>query len=871
MAAAATTTQLAIAGAAAMVAGMAVSMIGNAVVSKICPTKIPSPSAAISEQSAKSSNQYAITGARNTLQRYGYIPLILGRQRVTGPLAAKSWTWYDGDDQYFNMCVIWGHPDMTVTDFRIGDNPLSYYADVTHKFHPSTTGNDLVFFNRSVNENSINATLLESNGWTTREVGEAQALSVDIAFNALADLSSGDPKNRSVEFEVQYALVGTENWKTYAQKNSFVSPEQYFDTYSGADENDAWCDYGGTWNARQDGDEWKDEKWTDGKIRAPLSRSDLHGRDAKGNIVGTWSAYPFTKYKDKHKHHEWWSTEVTFTRTASTNTITCTANSTTPKTFSYEWRVPKGTYKIRIRRITEDATKSSIQDEARWATARAITNVAAFNTPIPICVSELRIKASDQLQNYVDDFNALCYSNIPVCHKKADGTMGWDTITESNVNKEYKDFSNYDDLTIAETSNPADHIRYLLTSRHCLNSPHTSAKIDEDSLAKFWSWCKKENFRFDYTNDTEESLWSRLVTVASAGRGAITLDRDGLFAVVIDNADKTPVQMFTPRNSWGFSMNRSFYKMPHALRTSYQQEILPKVGESDFIHYEEREGFIYMDGYNKKNATDIQEWNFAGKTDWGDLYKMGRYYLAAMRLRPYSVTINTDWEWLMCHRGDVVTVAHDVLLNTFGTARIVALLYKDSLGNIVESTSNYKSGDYPVGIMIDDTVVYSEDTRYGIAIRTSSGSINTYELNAEIGRESNMLMFRNAIASKSAVPYVGALCSVATLGNETQNFLVVSINISGDDASAEIELAPWFAKEILESAHSNIPAWEPPVLIPQITPARVDSLRRKSRKYVLTKAFSSGQERISYPALPYGGRFLPVFPACIQNCTASFR
>ena len=97
-------------------AGMAVMTLGTYALGKICPT-VTSPQQAISTSAAKSSQTYSITGSQNAVNPFGYVPLVLGKYRFAGPLGAKSWTKQVGDDQYFNMLVVWGHPDMTVTDF----------------------------------------------------------------------------------------------------------------------------------------------------------------------------------------------------------------------------------------------------------------------------------------------------------------------------------------------------------------------------------------------------------------------------------------------------------------------------------------------------------------------------------------------------------------------------------------------------------------------------------------------------------------------------------------------------------------------------------------------------------------------------------
>lgn len=790
--------------AASAVAGMAVMTLGTYAVGKICPMVV-SPQQQVSSSAANNSQTYSISGSRNAANPFGYIPLVLGKYRFAGPLGAKSWTKQIGDDQYFNMLVVWGHPDMSVTDFRIGDTPLSNFEGVEHIFHGATTGNDLTYFGRSYNEQSVGATL-KYDQYVERVVGECDSISVDIYAAAMADTSSGGVRGTSAIFTIEYALVDTEDWQFYSESTRFYAPPQYRDCYTGASQNDAWATSDGTWHVRQSGADWGNPNWTNGKINA----ADPH-----------WNPYPIERYKDKHKHHEWWFRGSWYDAGESTN-ITISGAQVSPLTKTYEWAVPHGEYKVRIRRTSKDSTSVSIQNEIQWSVSRAITDVPAFNTPIPICVSELRIKASEQLSGYVDDFNALCHSIFPVYNPE---TKGWDRDEEGEYVKD-------------ETQNPADILRYLFTSEHALLAPYSEAKIDDSALAEFAQWCLDNDYHFDFVCDSEASAWTRWTSVASAGRGAVTTDNDGLFGVTCDNDRKTVVQMFTPRNSWSFNIEREFYKLPHALRVTWYDE------DDD---YQEKEGFVYADGYDKSNAVDIVEWNVTGKTRWADVYKMGRYYLASTKLRPITVTLSTDWEWLMCRRGDVVGVSHDVLMNTFGTARVVSLIYSGVDGERVYVSKEDDiptDGSLPIGVRLDDTVVFSEYQDFGIAIRNTNGNVLTYQVEYTYGEETEDMIFVNPITVQQ-MPYIGALASVSIFGQETSKYLVASISVTNDN-SAELTLVPWAMPEIILSESGVIPDWEPPIYLPTIGGTRSlpapsirdirsdESMLRKSGNSVIT-------------------------------------
>lgn len=781
------------------------AMGGSMLVNALFPVSMPTANA--SQPELETSQTYSINGGQNSANPNGYVPLVLGRYRMTPPLGAKSWTKQEGDDQYFNMCVIWGHADVAVRDFKIGETPLENFEGVTHVFHGSTTGNDLRFFGKSYNEQSVGATL-NHNEPVVRTVGECDSISVDIAFGALANMKSGKPQGLDVQFRLEYALEGTENWKTYGASTRFFAPAQYVDTYTGAGRNDLWASADGTWHTY-------------------LGDGAMHVHSGTVRVDDPhWSPYPLENYIDKHKHHEWWTRDAWYDA-GLVDYVTISGAQATPLVRTFEWAVPRGRYKVRITRLTADTDDAAIQDTGVWNTSRAIVNRPVFNTPVPVACSELRIKATEELSGYVSNFNAEVVSFVP----------DWNG-TEWSQN---------------ETSNPASLLRYCLLSRHGSYTPYSEAKLDEQSFVDFWEHCNANGYTFNFIADTEALTWKRMVQIAAAGRGAVTFDNDGKISVIVDRADKTPVQMFTPRNSWGFSVERAYQKYPHALRASFRNAA---------DNYNEANDYIYADGYDKASATNIVEWEAEGKTSWAEVWKFGRYYLASMRLRPETVTLSTDWEWRMCRRGDLVLVAHDVLTNTFGAARIVGLVYEVDGERVTISREEAKpEGVSPVAVMLDDSVIFSEPApaRYGIAVRQNTGRVLTYEVQPQYGEEANELSFMYSLNS-AQVPSIGALASVALFAadgeTEAGEYLVAGIT-PGDNMAADLTLIP-YAPQIIDADKGTIPAWTPPVrlsTVPKRDSLPVPVIREiRSDESVIIR---SGDSLISRIAVWYG---LPSSP-----------
>ena len=801
------------AGQAIATAGIAMATaVANMAINALFPVSAPTVAG---PESVDTSQTYSLNGGQNSANPNGYVPLVLGRHKMTPPLGAKSWTSYEGEDQFLHMLVVWGHSDMNVQNFRIGDTDLADYEDVTHVIHNRTTGEDLQIFGKSYNEQNVGAGLTRETDWVTRSIGEADEISFDISFPALgkANKETGKIGSYEVAFEAQCALEGSEEWRGIGSESFVVRSATNAFGGKAKPNVKVWTDLYGNVTISNGGK----------KPSAALSIYPSRDERVSGCNV---SMQFFQEEEDLNGEGTrivyWW--EVTVTEgSVGAGLFPIKASQAKPLVKSFRSAVPNGEWRVRMRRISDDTDDNYIYDDATWSTVRAITNRAPFSTPVPLCCSELRIRASEQLSSYVSDFNADVASVVPVWN----GT-DW--------NEE------------AETDNPAALLRYVLTSRAGSYYPFGLAKLDDQSFAEFYEWCEDNSYTFNFICDTETLTWKRMVQIAAAGRGAVTFDNDGKVSVIIDRADKQPVQMFTPRNSWGFSVERTFQKYPHALRAKFRN------AENK---YEESNDYIYADGYTEANATNIVEWEAEGKTNWNEVWKFGRYYLASMRLRPESVTLSTDWEWRMCRRGDLVLVAHDVLTNVFGTARIVGLVYDVDGDRVTISREEAKiDGLAPVGVVLDDSVIFSEPApaRYGIAVRQPSGRVLTYEVQARYGEESNTLFFKHGLNS-AQIPSIGALASVALFGNdgetEVGQYLVAGIT-PGDNMSADLTLIP-YAPEIMQADKGTIPAWTAPVRLPGI-PKR-DNLPVPTIKEIRTDEsviIRSGDSLISRIAVWYG-------------------
>jgi hypothetical protein len=250
----------------------------------------------------------------------------------------------------------------------------------------------------------------------------------------------------------------------------------------------------------------------------------------------------------------------------------------------------------------------------------------------------MRIKASGQFNGVVDNFSCVATT---ICND-------WDSASSEWIER--------------ATNNPASLFRHVLQG-NANKRPLADAYIDLTGLQLWHVNCLNNGYAFNEYLDYQSSVQDVLTMIASAGRAAPTY-KDGDYGVIEDTANKTPVQHFSPRNSWGFSGDKTFYHPPHALRCRFLNE------DEDFL---EDEVIVYADGYTSANATEFETVEFVGTTDPDTIWKRARYHMAEAKDRSEGYNFSTDAENIVCTRGDLILFSHDVIMTGVASGRIKEL------------------------------------------------------------------------------------------------------------------------------------------------------------------------------------------------------
>lgn len=430
----------------------------------------------------------------------------------------------------------------------------------------------------------------------------------------------------------------------------------------------------------------------------------------------------------------------------------------------FRWRVTPGIYDVRVRYPEYVANNDTI-DEPKgkpftWSALRTIRHQAPTNLPGTTLVA-VRIKATDE-GSVADRFNLLVQRLLPV----------WDG----------------DEWTAPQaTRRAAWAYAETLTGAHANARPLSKDRLNAAALKEWADADAAAGLTYDDIIDQPSTVFQQIRTIAGAVLAAWAI-QDGKYTVVREVPQTVPVQMFTPRNSTGFRAQKGFEPLPHALRVRF---INPDLG------WEEDERTVYDDGYDEHTATVFETLETRGLTSASQAWMLGRRHLAQLRLRPEVYSLTTDFEHLRATRGDLVRVAHDVILVGSAWGRVKAL--------------ELNGDDEIVGFTGDERLIMEPGVRYGARVRRSAdAALVASEIENDATGETDAFTFI-APLDEDAIA-VGDLYAVGVLDLDTAEYIVTHID-PGENLSAALRLVD-AAPDIPLADSGPIPPFESSITVP---------------------------------------------------------
>lgn len=388
------------------------------------------------------------------------------------------------------------------------------------------------------------------------------------------------------------------------------------------------------------------------------------------------------------------------------------------------WDFPtRGRWEIELTRTTQDwddfdQTDMPIQIVSRssWTALRSYRPEYPINFDKPLALAAVRIRATEQLNGSLDDFNADVSS---ICRD-------WDGSA----------------WVVRETQNPA------ALFRHVLQGPAMTYPLEDSEIAALEDWhefCRVRGLKYNRVHDYEASVLDVLGDIAAAGR-ASPHDTGTAWGVVIDRAMTLIEGHVSPRNSWGFSGERTYSERPDAFRVRFMDET------NSFQNAERIVPFPDFTGDDPKVTEELQ---MPGITNPDLVWKEARRRQYELIHRPDTYTASQDFEHIVHTRGSLVRLSHDVLDRTQKSGRV-------------------RSVDAAAGMVrLDELVTMVAGQNYACRFRRDDGQ-SLLRTVVTVPSETEVL----TLAGSGDLPAAGDLAFFGIATRESSEVIVKGIEVS---------------------------------------------------------------------------------------------
>lgn len=901
-ASAASTTGVGTAAGWQMAAAVTINVAGMALVNAIAPIRMPGQN----DNSPGSANrQNLYSGGTNTINKYGAIPVVLGKARITPPLGATQYVDFsDPEKSRLISLLTWGYGPLEIRDLQIGTNDLdtyvSYQQETLYGYAPENQQRFNDMYPADVEQQVLNQKLINvdpaenTNGlptdalnpWTEITTNQkCTDLSIALHFPegmrqlVIKGEGAGDVREAYFTAIVQYRRVDdnnipVEDWS--AAGTALTSPYTKVIAPTGTspingvplyqwvriyiDSNSAIQTLVGAKSDSQNSEPsaqllalYSQESYASlvgtNKSRARLPTLPGGSISLYDICVGPSGVVNTVDYRSQLFSHS--GLDVTTTPQyeyyssgdsgdssyytgvlISVGTGSCAATTGSSvvnlggadkyqkkkdaftEVIKYSGLV-YSRYQIRIKRTNYDTVESA-DGNTRNYNVGVIYSVTGFSnrtkpTVNPpgcyIAKTVLNILSSDNVNGRLEGINGLVHS---IC-------LDWDRTAKTwSIQR--------------TTSNPASLFIHVLT--HPANAFKISLQENRLNLQQLGEWheyCQDQGFEYNNVLDGQRSVLEVLKDIAAAGRASPNLI-DGKWSVVIDKPRNVVVQHFTPYNSWGFESTKRLPRQPDAFRVTFRNEEKAYIDETILI---------LNKGITESTASLIEEISLPGVTNKTAAYKHGRWHLAQLMLRPEVYTLNTDFEYLVCNRGDLVRVTNDVADWGTGSGRIK---------NFIDATT----------LDLDQPVYLERTKTYNIRVRTPSGASVLRTLVAVAStRDYTTITLTQPITAQEVADE--AIFMVGELNKESQELIVISVETMGN-TSARLTLVDYSPQ--IYSVDANIggeyaiPVYNP--LLTQLPEKLIETITQvpqllattiKSDESVITRG--AGGSLISNIRVPY--------------------
>jgi len=658
---------------AAGIASAGIAIVGNLAIAAIFK---PPPVRFDQNPGQSVSKQYTFGGQSNALRPYGVLPRVLGKHRVYPDLIGTPYTEIKGDDQWLKALYCFGYGGVTIEAICIGDNPIDNYESIYRPWPDYKRGDPLELYLTDVAMDQYALATSLNTAVFVRTRPDTNSATLDISY------PSGLGKLNMTNGGIDPVSALT---RLYFRAASAAAGDPWLPVVAAP----WWSISEGVMSGRYPA------TITATLVQATDPAAPRYATIPKGTTTVTLTAWDTTRPPKKDDYLRFGGYARALVLSFAPPVVTLTAptaiaisipdygsGSTASIAAAYDttdpsiWTVTRhqyepfitaftihfpssGQWDIQIIQVTPPDGSASADRTVTGLRSEKLGSIPVYpDIGVPLALLELKIKATAQLSGVVATLNAIVTTKVPTWTGSA--WTAADVVGASNPAWQFCELLRGVANTRAIDANPAV----------------APTRLDMVTIKRWADYCDtvaagftEPNGRCNFVVDRPYTLWELLSSVCTAGRAMPTM-KDNRYSVIIDEEVKPEIQIFSSRNSWGLSARRKYLPLPHALRAKW---VNPKAG------YVEDDAPIYAAGYSEQGeaggtvaARVFEDLTLFGCTSWEQANRDGRLWFARAQLQQEEFSISTDIENVVCTRGDLIGIAHDVLQVGGWSARIAA-------------------------------------------------------------------------------------------------------------------------------------------------------------------------------------------------------
>lgn len=702
----------------------------------------------------------ASSATGNVLDPNGPIPRVVGTFKIFPPLAAEPLTYFSGPDEIVEAVYCLAGPHQ-ISDIRIGAAPITSMPDVEYEVREGWPGDAPI-------------TLTRRQGRTETLQSELRGHTVSDTDGRTLESTTGDTSSALPQVQVMATRdAPDEQWlhltfpqglhKNASETNALRVPVRLRIREVG---DTTWTDlpelHFQAANIRQMRATVK-LIWTDDATTTPGAANSEGWVEARvaspGQVVAPVTAdWTADAYFD-NGGDDWLSAG----NLGSTGVDHVILDRYTAAIYLDTATFPKGRYEIEVKRGA--AFQASAYSAAAYTVSSVIWDLFGYQgTPGKIVMSREGIADTFYLLRSVSVWNEhpvptddLALVAVRARNRALDAVS---CVAGGYV----RDWDGSAWRTWTVTDNPAAHLVDIWTGWQNVD-PVPSDLIDDSGLAAWRAACTTLGYTCNAIMEGK-TVDEAARIVASCGYAKPYMSEIWGVSRDYDRSAEAPVQIFTPRNMSGFSWQKAYPRLPDGFRVNFR--------DAD-REYEPRQITVYRKGASDDSGL-IEQVTYEGLVAEADVRDRVEYDLDQPSVRGTFYSFDAPAEAIVCRRGDLVGVQHDMLTSRAGGGRVIDIEEDASGVKAIHLDEEVPVDNDPGVLAVTDWLavkdVLSLGETSGVALRRTDGTVTVHPIANPAGSASR-LEFATPIPSSGIEG--GTLAAVGRLGSEYLRLIVFSV------------------------------------------------------------------------------------------------